>query len=76
MVEQKQLEKNTKFKPLKTHSHDNFNRTSEITSGGWAIDKQFKPQPQYNAPMEPMTMSSTQPQDDNTGWILSANTNN
>ena len=58
--------------PLKAHGYDNFNPTSETNNNGWVIDKQFKPQPQYNAPMTPMAIQ----RDDNTQWIMSAKTDN
>ena len=45
-------------------------QVKRIIMGG-VIDKNFKPQPQYNAPMTPMAI-----QQDNTQWIMSAKTNN
>ena len=46
---------------LKAHSYQHFNHTSETSNNGWVTDKQFTPQPQYNAPAQPIAI---QPQND------------
>jgi len=56
--------------PLTAHGYGNFTHTSESNSNGWVIDKQFKPQPQYNRPMQPLEFI---PQNDDEGWVYPPN---